>query len=154
MVAAARERAAALGLSSRTAGTDRFTPGDPRRDVEPFPDERELITRWVVAEMNAARGATAVPGQPGGPPLPSRLRRVLRRSWRRSAPGFGPPPEHVSAGAFGPGEGRFADHLGPHPDDIADPHVLGGELHSLAFEQIRSSTDSLIRLLREVHERT
>ena len=37
-----------------------------------------------------------------------------------------------------------------HPDDIPDPHVMGIGLHALAYEQIASSTDALVRLLREV----
>ena len=37
-----------------------------------------------------------------------------------------------------------------HPDDVPDPHLLGMGLHPVAYEQIRASTDALVRVLREV----
>ncbi len=37
-----------------------------------------------------------------------------------------------------------------HVDDVLDPHVLGMGMHQLGFEQLRDSTDALVRVLREV----
>ncbi len=37
-----------------------------------------------------------------------------------------------------------------HVDDVLDPHVLGMGLHQLGFEQLRDSTDALVRVLRGV----
>jgi hypothetical protein len=35
------------------------------------------------------------------------------------------------------------------PDNVPDPHVLGAGLHGVAYEQLRESTQALVRLLRE-----
>ena len=48
------------------------------------------------------------------------------------------------------GEPASSDPIELHADDVPDPHYLGAGLHGLAFEQIRASTDALVRLLREV----
>ena len=130
-----------------TAWADRFAPGDPCRDVEPLPGDPAHVSRWLIAEMDAARGVTVLPSHEGA--APTRPRRSLRR--RRPAPPAGWPsddgtPELQGDRMLDPA----ADIPGAHPDDIADPHVLGMGLHPLAYQQIRSSTDSLTRLLLEV----
>ncbi|MGB7961605.1 MAG: hypothetical protein WCF12_01410, partial [Propionicimonas sp.] len=51
------------------------------------------------------------------------------------------------------GRRRIARRTSPeafHPDDVADPHFLGLELHQLAYEQIRDSVDSLVWVLQAV----
>ncbi len=77
-------------------------PGDPRRDVPALPADPDARWRWLVGELDAARGQAGAPQN------------------RRT-----------------------------HPDDVTDPHEHGGT-HALADAQLRESTDSLVRLLRQV----
>ena len=123
MAAAARDRG--RGREGAAAWDERFPPGDARRDVQALPDDLPQRWLWLVSEMDAARGMAGVPL--GAEPDPS----VPRRRSRLGRPGRSDPSP-------------------AHPDDIPDPHVLGMGLHALAYEQIASSTDALVRLLREV----
>lgn len=123
MVDVARDRAV-VERDSRSTGDSwdgRYDLGDPRAHVAALPDERQARWCWLGGELLAGRGmAPADPDLGAAPPAGRRLR--ARRSGR----------------------------VDVHPDDIADPHFLGLELHELAFEQIRDSVDSLVRLLRAV----
>ena len=99
--------------------------------------------------MDAARGlhGASSPSQP--PPAerarPFRLGRSSRSTRQPSAATnrWRDAPRDTSGPAT-------PDRSHTHPDDIPDPHVLGMELHALAYEQITASTDALLRVFREV----
>ena len=46
------------GNDARTSWAERFPPGDPRRDVPALPTNPEARWRWLVGELDAARGQT------------------------------------------------------------------------------------------------
>lgn len=124
MVEVARDRAIVERDSHRDRGSPwegRYDLGDPRAHVAALPDERKARWDWLVGELLAGRGMVPASAEPGAGQRPSR--------W---LPARRPSP---------------ADH---HPDDVADPHFFGLELHELAYEQIRDSVESLVRLLRAV----
>lgn len=132
MVAAGRERGAAQDAEATAdAWAERFPPGDPRAQVAPLGAAGDERWSWLVDELDAARGMVAV-----APPL--EVGEGKRRWWRRATAA-----EREETGAVGGAESR-------HPDDVPDPHVLGMGLHDLAYQQIRGSTDALVRLLQEV----
>ncbi len=104
--------------------------------------------------MDVARGFSAPR------PTPSRQERADRRRPRWFSPQrrdqWGDRAAPAGGGALVPGgdlgDLGGADDLVPvHPDDILDPHVHGMGLHQATYEQLRASTDSLVRLLRIVH---
>ena len=68
-----------------------------------------------------------------------------------SADGQGATSQGGPSGAGLAAAGRVAiDPSELHVDDVPDPHYLGSGLHALAYEQILASTDSFVRLMREV----
>ena len=147
MVAAAREMG--QGPEPAEGWSERFPPGDPRRDVQALPDDRDGRWDWLVREMDAARGVAGLPG--GAEPAPAGpWRRFLlgRPEWSTSRADGAFRQSRDSSTAESGLEARGPGEV--HPDDIPDPHVMGMGLHALAYEQINSSTDSLVRMLREV----
>jgi len=163
MVTAARERAGAFGVGApersgaATPGAPDwaagFAAGDPRADVQALPDEPAARLEWLLGEMDAARGMTAASSaapKAAGPAAHQGRRFGLRRRAGRSAAPGGP----AHGGAPAPASqraGRAApEPSASHPDDVPDPHVLGMGLHPVAYEQIKASTDSLVRLLTEL----
>ena len=147
MVAAAREKGQEPEPAEGWA--ERFLPGDPRQDVQAMPDDLAQRWDWLVGEMDAARGLAGLPG--GAEPAPA-------GPWRRFRIGRSERSTGQADGAFRQSRDSSTpesdlEARGPsqsHPDDIPDPHVMGMGLHALAYEQIASSTDALVRLLREV----
>ena len=160
IVAAGRERSAAGGTTGAGEGpgawAERFPAGDPRRDVPALPDDAAAAWLWVVAEMDAARGLAGAPpsgaatGDGAGSAEP-------RRRWRLARGGGFAPSQNSAprSGTNGPSAASrvASDPSEPHADDVPDPHFLGAGLHPVAYEQIRASTDALVRLLREVASR-
>jgi protein-tyrosine phosphatase len=149
MVAAGRERLAAGGEGG--AWAERFAAGDPRQDVQALPEDLAGRRAWVVSEMDAARGLAGAPGVARDAAVPAeprrrwRLARARESAWGQDAAAQG------STGAGTRVGSRVAvDPSELHPDDVPDPHYLGAGLHPLAYEQIRGSTDALVRLLRAV----
>ena len=108
--------------------------------------------------MDAARGLAGAP--PSGAANGEGANAVTvepRRRWRlarggRSAEGQNPATHSGSGGEPAANRGA-SDPSELHVDDVPDPHFLGAGLHPLAYEQIRASTDALVRLLREVASR-
>jgi protein-tyrosine-phosphatase len=151
MVAAGLERSAWGGGDG--AWAERFPLGDPRREVQALPDDPAGRVSWIVSEMDAARGlAGAPPAQPakddGAAPAEPRRRWWMARG-RGSTDGPDATPAPGTSGLSA--AGRVAiDPNELHVDDVPDPHYLGAGLHPLAYEQIRGSTDALVRLLRAV----
>ncbi|MGB7983488.1 MAG: hypothetical protein WCF36_22135 [Candidatus Nanopelagicales bacterium] len=149
MVRAAWERAERVG-DERWA--DSFERGDPRIDVEPMPADSAARIDWLVGELDAARGMTAVVPVAGAGRESARWR--LGRD--RATDGDQRQRRLGSAASVGPKAGGPAgriprvDPSAIHPDDIPDPHVLGAGLHALAYEQLRASNDALVGLLRAV----
>ena len=145
MVMAARERA--QSASGRSAWAQRFPSGDPRRDVAPLP--RDLAGRWpwLVVEMDAARGmaSPAHTTEPAGAAEPGRRFTIGRQ--RRAKESADPGRAESSGGSRRGAVHEVQGSDAPHPDDVPDPHVLGMGLHQQADEQIRASTDALVRLL-------
>ncbi len=94
-----------------------FADGDPRRLAAALPTAAQARARWVVEELDAARGMAPAPvaSEPHG------------RRW-----------------------GRRAVEPQVHPDDVPDPHVLGADWHEPSHEQLRESTEQVVRLLRAV----
>jgi len=95
-------------------------PDDPHAQVPPLPSEVEQRWSWLVEEMDAARGFTAV-ADPTADPAPT-------RRWGRSRRSAQAEPTS-------------------HPDDIADPHLLGMQLHPQSHARLVEATASLVRLL-------
>lgn len=102
---------------------------DLRMAVPDMPAARAERWRWVVGELDAARGLAARPSDEGESAEPPGGR--WGRRWRR--------------GAQQPGAGAWT------ADDIPDPHVLGRELHEAADSQITEAVGSLVRLFAAVH---
>ncbi len=168
MVTAARERAGVSGAGAperrgaavpgAPAWADGFPEGDLRADVQALPVEPSARLEWLLSEMDAARGmATASPdvSAPAGPAEHQGRRFGLRRRASRSAARGDPAqgeaaPAEVRAPARQQGGRSAPDPDATHPDDVPDPHVLGMGLHPLAYEQIKASTDSFVRLLVEL----
>lgn len=147
MVDAAREMG--QGPEPAKGWAERFPPGDPRRDVRALPDDRESRWRWLVGEMDAARGLAGLPG--GTEPAPAGPWRRFRLGRPEWSTGQADGAFRQSRDSSTPESGHHApDPSQVHPDDIPDPHVMGMGLHALANEQINSSKDSLVRMLREV----
>ena len=154
MVTAARERAGASeqGVS---AWADGFPAGDPRADVEALPEGPSARLGWLLREMDVARGMIAASSEwphTAGPAAHQGRRFGLGRRVGRSAALRETSPGDARAVAS-PRAGRTApDPSATHPDDVPDPHVLGMGLHPLAYDQIKASTDSLVRLLAELSQ--
>jgi protein-tyrosine-phosphatase len=133
-------------------GPDRYPPGDPRTDVPVLPTDLAQRWAWLVGEMDAARAMA--PARPDADAVRGTDRRERRWRPRRSRPRSGDPrvgDQEVASPAAYPAsvwDGVVASDL--HPDDVPDPHLLGLGLHPVAYEQIRASTDALVRLFREV----
>lgn len=123
LVSAARDRAAHAG----PGWADAFDLHDPRPDVDPLPASSKGRSAWLVAEMDLARGTAVLRAGPDPQPPTGRRRRFR----------FGRPAAEAGSG--------------DHPDDILDPHVHGMGLHRATYEQLRNSTDSLVRLLADVN---
>ncbi len=133
---------------------ERFAVGDPRREVEVLPADLAQRWPWIVREMDAARGlvGSPLPDEVGRVPVEAGRRFRLGRAGRsrgavdsaHRVPGDSPGSAGRSRGGPDPDPNEM------HPDDVPDPHVLGARLHPRAYEQIRVSTDALVRLLREV----
>jgi protein-tyrosine phosphatase len=132
MLDAARQRAA-----TPEGWSERFPPGDPRREVLPLPQDPDARWGWLVEELDAARGVVSAAvlgvgpeageGAAGSEGANGRGRRWLRG---RGAPAA--PPEWM------------------HPDDVPDPHVHGMHLHPMAHESIVEATGSVAALIRWV----
>ena len=131
---------------------DRYPPGDPRREVV-GPSGGSGAALDLARRRDGcgppddagARGvrAESVPGED------RRGRRWrLRRSGPRQPGGERPPATGDAAYPSSVWDGVDVSDL--HPDDVPDPHLLGMGLHPVAYEQIRASTDALVRVLREV----
>ena len=158
IVAAGRERSAAGGTTGAAEGpgawAERFPAGDPRRDVPALPDDAAARWLWVVAEMDAARGLAGAP--PSGAATGDGAAGSVepRRRWRLARGGGSAENQSSSAGSGSSGHsaasGVASDPSELHADDVPDPHFLGAGLHPVAYEQIRASTDALVRLFREV----
>ena len=156
IVAAGRERSGSG--EGPEAWAEAFPLGDPRRDVPPLPDDPAARRLWVVAEMDAGRGLAGAPpsGAASGEGA-SAVTAERRRRWRLargggSAEGSNTAPDSGTGGEPA-ANGVARDPSELHVDDVPDPHFLGAGLHPLAYEQIRASTDALVRLLREVASR-
>ena len=124
-----------------TPWTERFPPGDPRREVPALPDELAQRWRWLVSELDAARGLSGAPHRPEHAKTDGDRRPRLLRPRRSKEPthAASTPTRDTS-----PGSGDA------HPDDIPDPHALGPAFHTVAYDEIKASTDALVRLLRQV----
>ena len=96
--------------------------------------------------------STASPESPDapGPAAAQRRRFGLRRRAGRSAAEGDTAGDGASVPASQRGGRDAPDPNDTHPDDVPDPHVLGMGLHPLAYEQIKASTDSLVRLLADL----
>jgi protein-tyrosine-phosphatase len=133
-------------------GPDQYPPGDPRNDVPELPADPGRRWAWLVAEMDAARAMASA--LPGSEVVASEDRRGRRWPLRRGGQRVGDPGANGGLGANGAAypasvwQGVDVSDL--HPDDIPDPHLLGTGLHPVAYEQIRASTDALVRVFREV----
>ena len=127
--------------------------GDPPQDVQALPHDPAGRWRWVVSEMDAARGLV------GGSALGPRPWRGLRPLSRGGGGGGGairgglagraPASSLGGLGTASGGQGAV-NPSALHADDVPDPHYLGAGLHPLAYDQLVGSTDALVRLLREV----
>ncbi len=110
-----------LTPATRSELGDAETSDDLPGGVAPLPGDVDSRWRWIVDELDAARGLAPGPASAETPA-------AARPRWRRAR--------------------EEADVL--HPDDIPDPHVLGSAWHDAAFQQIRQATESLVRLFGQV----
>lgn len=111
IVEAGRERRAAEASGTAVGWADQFAPGDPRADVPALPADLDDRWRWLVGELDAARG----------------MAQLLTNSGDQASPGNSGPEAATAHDGVARSE---ASHGGTARPWTAEPGTAGSSVHA------------------------